>query len=118
MIMSREVLRTRAPLASIDEPRKFVDLRGGSVQADNIRASGHIVPRKQAGDMTMPFVTHEPDTEVLCKTTGPYAPENDHGLAFDDPALGIAEALPLSSLPLSERDRKHPRLAEMLRFFD
>lgn len=113
MIMSREGLRIRVPLASMDEPRKFVDLRRGSVQADNIRASGHIVP-----DMTMPFVTHEPDTEVLYKATAPYAPENDHGLAFDDPALGIAGALPLTSLTLSDKDRKHPRLAEMLRFFD
>ncbi len=64
------------------------------------------------------FVTLEPDTEVLYKVTAPYAPQNDHGLAFDDPALGIDWRLPLSDLTLSDKDRKHPRLAEMLRYFD
>ena len=64
------------------------------------------------------FVTLEPDTEVLYKVTAPYAPENDHGLAFDDPALGIDWRLPLSGLTLSDKDRKHPRLTEMLRYFD
>lgn len=64
------------------------------------------------------FVTLEPDTEVLYKVTAPYAPQNDHGLAFDDPALGIDWQLPLSGLTLSDKDRKHPRLAEMLRYFD
>ena len=64
------------------------------------------------------FVTLEPDTEVIYKVTAPYAPENDHGLAFDDPALGIDWRLPLSRLTLSDKDRKHPRLAEMLRYFD
>lgn len=64
------------------------------------------------------FVALEPDTEVLYKVTAPYAPENDHGLAFDDPALGIDWRLPLSDLKLSDKDRKHPRLAEMLRYFD
>lgn len=64
------------------------------------------------------FVTLEPDTEVIYKVTAPYAPENDHGLAFDDPALGIDWRLPLPGLTLSDKDRKHPRLAEMLRYFD
>jgi len=64
------------------------------------------------------FVTLEPDTEVIYKVTAPYAPQNDHGLAFDDPALGIDWRLPLSELTLSDKDRKHPRLAEMLRYFD
>ncbi|CAH1662328.1 dTDP-4-dehydrorhamnose 3,5-epimerase [Hyphomicrobiales bacterium] len=64
------------------------------------------------------FVTLEPDTEVLYKVTAPYAPENDHGLAFDDPALGIDWGSPADKLTLSDKDRKHPRLAEMLRYFD
>lgn len=63
------------------------------------------------------FVTLEPDTEVLYKVTAPYAPDNDHGLAFDDLALGIDWRLPLSELTLSDKDRKHPCLADMQRFF-
>ena len=46
------------------------------------------------------FVTLEPDTEVLYKVTAPYAPENDHGLAFDDPALGVDVARPHGPGPL------------------
>lgn len=64
------------------------------------------------------FVTLEPDTEVQYKVSAPYAPQNDHGLAFDDPALGIDWRLPASELTLSDKDRKHPRLSEMLRYFD
>ncbi|WP_353184931.1 dTDP-4-dehydrorhamnose 3,5-epimerase [Bosea sp. (in: a-proteobacteria)] len=63
------------------------------------------------------FVTLEPDTEVQYKVTAPYAPENDEGLAFDDPALGIDWGLPAEALTLSDKDRKHPRLSELLPFF-
>jgi len=64
------------------------------------------------------FATLEPNTEVIYKVTAPYGPANDHGLAFDDPALGIDWGLPLSEFTLSDKDRKHPRLADMQRFFD
>lgn len=64
------------------------------------------------------FVTLEPDTEVQYKVSAPYSPENDHGLAFDDPALGIDWACRRRRWTLFDKDRKHPRLAEMLRYFD
>ncbi|KPF71496.1 dTDP-4-dehydrorhamnose 3,5-epimerase [Bosea sp. AAP35] len=64
------------------------------------------------------FVTLEPDTEVLYKVTAPYAPQHDRGIAFDDPDLGIDWSLPVSDLILSDKDRKHPRFAEMQRYFD
>ncbi|MEI5668083.1 dTDP-4-dehydrorhamnose 3,5-epimerase [Bosea sp. CCNWLW174] len=63
------------------------------------------------------FVTLEPDTEVLYKVTAPYGPKNDHGVAFDDPALGIDWRLPHGELVLSDKDRKHPRLADLPRYF-
>lgn len=63
------------------------------------------------------FVTLEPDTEVLYKVSAPYAPAHDHGLAFDDPALGIDWGLPGEQLILSDKDRKHPRLADLPRYF-
>lgn len=64
------------------------------------------------------FVTLEPDTEVLYKVSAPYAPQNDHGLAFDDETLGIDWRFPSSGLVLSDKDRRHPRLAAMPRYFD
>lgn len=63
------------------------------------------------------FVTLEPDTEVLYKVSALYGPQNDHGLAFDDPALDINWRIPHDQLVLSDKDRKHPRLADMPRYF-
>jgi dTDP-4-dehydrorhamnose 3,5-epimerase len=63
------------------------------------------------------FVTLEPDTEVLYKVTALYGPQNDHGLAFNDPALGIDWRLPPEALTLSDKDRKHPHLSDLPRYF-
>ena len=63
------------------------------------------------------FVTLEPGTEVLYKVDALYAPANDHGLAYDDPALCIDWRLPIDHLVLSEKDRKHPRLADLPAYF-
>jgi len=59
------------------------------------------------------FCTLEPDTEVLYKVTAAYAPKHDRGLAFDDPALGIDWGIDLAKAVLSDRDRRHPTLAEL-----
>lgn len=64
------------------------------------------------------YVTLEPDTEVLYKVTEYYAPDHDHGLAWDDPALGINWGLDAGQVILSDRDRKHPGFADLLDFFD
>ncbi len=59
------------------------------------------------------FCTLEPDCEVLYKVTNVYSPAHDCGLAFDDPALGIDWGVDLSKAVLSDKDRKHPRLADL-----
>ncbi len=64
------------------------------------------------------FVTLEADTEVLYKVTAPYHPVHDRGLAFDDPALCIDWRVPLGDLVLSDKDRQHPCLADLPRYFD
>lgn len=64
------------------------------------------------------FCTLEPDTEVQYKVTGFYAPDNDHGLAFDDPALKIAWPVKPADAVLSDKDRKHPRLADLPAYFE
>jgi dTDP-4-dehydrorhamnose 3,5-epimerase len=59
------------------------------------------------------FCTLEPDSEIHYKTSDFYSPEHDRGLAWDDPALGIDWGVSATAAILSERDRKHPRLASL-----
>ena len=40
------------------------------------------------------YLTLEPDTEVLYKTTAVYSPANDRGVAWDDPDIGVAGRFP------------------------
>ena len=58
------------------------------------------------------FCTLEPDCEVLYKVSNLYSAAHDKGLAFDDPALGIDWGVDVKKAVLSDKDRKHPRLAE------
>jgi dTDP-4-dehydrorhamnose 3,5-epimerase len=64
------------------------------------------------------FCTLEPDTEVLYKVTNVYSPANDLGLAFDDPALAIDWGIDPARAVLSDKDRRHPRLADLPYVFD
>lgn len=64
------------------------------------------------------FCSLEPDTEVLYKVTNYYSAAHDHGIAFDDPALGIEWRVPSSEAILSDKDRKLPPLAELPAYFD
>jgi dTDP-4-dehydrorhamnose 3,5-epimerase len=59
------------------------------------------------------FCTLEPDTEVLYKVTAYYSPEHDLGLQWDDPDLGIDWPVSAAEATLSDKDRRHPRLAEL-----
>lgn len=58
------------------------------------------------------FVTLTPNCNVQYKVDEYYSKENDGGIAFDDPAIGIVWPMPISKLVLSDKDRKHPTLAE------
>ena len=63
------------------------------------------------------FCTLEPDTEVLYKVTDFYAPDCDHGLAWDDPALGIDWPVAASDAILSDKDQTNPALAALPDYF-
>jgi dTDP-4-dehydrorhamnose 3,5-epimerase len=64
------------------------------------------------------FCTLEPDTEVLYQVSAYYSAEHDRGLAFDDPQLGIDWPFAADRLKLSDKDRKHPRLADLPAYFE
>jgi dTDP-4-dehydrorhamnose 3,5-epimerase len=64
------------------------------------------------------FCTLEPNTEVLYKVTNYYSAAHDHGLAWDDPVLGIEWPIAQASAVLSDKDRHHPRLADLPQYFD
>lgn len=57
------------------------------------------------------LMTLEPDTELLYKVSGYYAPSHDQGILWNDPALGIAWPLPAAEAKLSDKDRAHPAFA-------
>lgn len=63
------------------------------------------------------FCTLEPDTEIAYKVSAPYSAAHDHGLAWDDPALGIAWPVDPMQAVLSDKDRRQPALADLPAYF-
>ena len=58
------------------------------------------------------FLTLEDDTDFLYKCTAPYAPQSEHTLAWDDPAVGITWP-DIGMAPLvSEKDARGTSLAD------
>jgi dTDP-4-dehydrorhamnose 3,5-epimerase len=58
------------------------------------------------------FLTLEPDTEVEYKVSDLYAPDNDGGLIWNDPALNVAWPLGDAQPVLSDKDRRLPSVAD------
>ncbi len=63
------------------------------------------------------FATLEPNTEVLYKVTNYYSPAHERGIRWNDAKLGIDWGVAEQAAVLSERDRKHPMLADMSELF-
>lgn len=59
------------------------------------------------------FCTLEPNTEVQYKVSAPYSPAHDRGLAWNDPELRIPWPVSSEKAILSEKDMRHPRLADL-----
>jgi dTDP-4-dehydrorhamnose 3,5-epimerase len=62
------------------------------------------------------FLTLEDDTDFLYKCTAPYAPQSEHTLAWNDPAVGIA--WPVTGLDpiISDKDARGVALADVAVF--
>lgn len=58
------------------------------------------------------FVVLENDTVFAYKVDNYYSPENDRGIAFDDPDIGIDWLLEPDMMKLSGKDTKQPSLKE------
>jgi dTDP-4-dehydrorhamnose 3,5-epimerase len=58
------------------------------------------------------FCVLSDEAEVLYKASAVYSPAHERGIAWDDPAIGIA--WPIAEPLLSDRDRGAPSLADYL----
>jgi len=58
------------------------------------------------------FVVLEDDTTFAYKVDNYYSPENDRGVAFNDPEIGIDWQIETAALNLSDKDTRQPLLKE------
>lgn len=59
------------------------------------------------------FCTLVPDTIISYKVTDYYSPEQDRGLLWNDPAIGIDWPVTEDSAVLSDKDKRQPVLADL-----
>jgi dTDP-4-dehydrorhamnose 3,5-epimerase len=64
------------------------------------------------------FCTLEPDTHILYKVTAYYSPENDLGIAWNDPDLAIDWPVQPGNAILSEKDTRHPNFNALPAYFE
>jgi len=62
------------------------------------------------------FVVLEDETIFAYKVDNYYSPENDRGMAFDDPSIGIDWGMESQLLKLSEKDTKQPLMMDAEHF--
>jgi dTDP-4-dehydrorhamnose 3,5-epimerase len=63
------------------------------------------------------FCTLEDETEVFYKVTSYYSPSHDAGVLWNDQDLGVNWPVEADSVVLSDKDKQHPRLCDLLNYF-
>ncbi len=58
------------------------------------------------------FIVLSDNAELLYKTDEFHSLESEGGILFNDPALNIDWRVPVSEMIISDKDKKHPKLAE------
>ncbi len=58
------------------------------------------------------FIVLSDSAELLYKTDEFHFPESEGGILFNDPALNIDWRIPVSEMIISDKDKKHPHLAD------
>jgi dTDP-4-dehydrorhamnose 3,5-epimerase len=98
-----------------------VDIRVGSLTWG--RHVAVVLSAAQGNQLFVPegfahgFYTLEPNTEVVYKVNRYYSPEHERGLLWDDPELSIAWPMSGGAPIMSDRDRRHPMLCQLPRYF-
>ena len=95
----------------------LVDIRVGSPTYG--QWEGYILSEYNHRQLLVPkgfahgFVTLTPNCNVQYKVDELYSKEHDGGIAFDDSEIGVVWPMPIDKLVLSDKDTKHPTLAEL-----
>ena len=63
------------------------------------------------------FCTLEPNSVISYRVTSYYSPENDKGVAWDDPEIGIDWPAIADPETLSAKDKVQPKLADLPAYF-
>jgi dTDP-4-dehydrorhamnose 3,5-epimerase len=58
------------------------------------------------------FIVLSDSAELLYKTDEFHFPESEGGILFNDPALNIDWRVPVANMIISDKDKKHPKLAD------
>ena len=64
------------------------------------------------------FCTLEPNTVISYRVTSYYSPDNDRGVAWNDPEIGVEWPDCADPETLSAKDRTQPFLSELPRYFE
>jgi len=64
------------------------------------------------------FVVLSSSATLVYKVDNYYVPEYDRGIAFNDSKLGINWKFAVDELQLSDRDRTHPNLSDVIELFE
>ena len=94
----------------------LVDIRKGSPTYG--QWEGYILSEYNYRQLLVPkgfahgFITLTPNCNVQYKVDEYYSAEHDGGIAFDDTDIGIVWPMPIDKVILSDKDKKHPKLAD------